>query len=111
MKVNVLHISKTSIYNNVGDVLEALQIMKNRYGSSTNWHYTDPNGHQPDLHHALLYESRNGGEVTLENFDQMLMKKDVFYFCLFCLQQVLRTLVPFATQVSVMVLVPMCVDL
>ncbi|KAL7519300.1 hypothetical protein ACHAWX_004085, partial [Stephanocyclus meneghinianus] len=39
--------------------------MEDTFSSSTNWHYTDPNGHQPDLHHALLYESRHGGIATL----------------------------------------------
>eukprot|EP00804_Cyclotella_cryptica_P014973 CCRYP_000585-RC/>CCRYP_000585-RC protein AED:0.21 eAED:0.21 QI:277/0.75/0.8/1/0.75/0.8/5/0/555 len=63
--LNVLHISKTSMYNTVGNVAQALQLMESTYGSSTNWHYTDPNGQPPDLHHAILYRSLGGGIAYL----------------------------------------------
>lgn len=63
--VNVLHISKTNIYDGAADVTAALDIMRETYSAST-WHYTDPmTGENPDLHHALLYRTPRAGYASV----------------------------------------------
>ena len=63
--MNVLHISKTSIYDGAADAVEALNIMQETYSGST-WHYTDPTtGENPDLQHALLYRTPRAGYASV----------------------------------------------
>lgn len=65
LEVNVLHITKTDIYDQASDVIEALDIMRDTYRGDT-WHYSDPNtGENPDLHHALLYRTPRAGYASI----------------------------------------------
>jgi hypothetical protein len=59
--LNVLHIAKTSIYDNLSDTGDALNLMESTHGDDA-WHYQDPNtGAEPDLHHGVFYKSMGGG--------------------------------------------------
>lgn len=61
--MNVLHIAKTTLYDSEAVANDALDVMIGQY-SSQSWHYVDPiTGESPDLHHAILYRSLNGGEI------------------------------------------------
>ena len=64
-QVNVLHVSKTNIYDGAPDATVALDIMRDKYSAST-WHYTDPaTGENPDLHHALLFRTPRAGYASV----------------------------------------------
>lgn len=64
--LHVLHISKTTIYDNESSTSGALNVMMNQYSDSSAWHYSDPvTGETPDLHHAILYKSLGGGIAYL----------------------------------------------
>jgi hypothetical protein len=64
--LNVLHIAKTSIYDNLNSTSDALDLMKSTYNQSDTWHYQDPNtGLEPDLHHGVFYKSMGGGIASL----------------------------------------------
>jgi hypothetical protein len=64
--LNVLHIAKTSIYDNLSDTLDAINLMEDTYRQSDTWHYQDPNtGLEPDLHHGVFYKSMGGGIASL----------------------------------------------
>ena len=65
LKVHVLHIAKTSIYDSsaITNTDQALDFMRSTYGDPTTWHYTDPvSGMQPDLHHGIFRKSLGGGK-------------------------------------------------
>ncbi|KAL7506271.1 hypothetical protein ACHAXN_003552 [Cyclotella atomus] len=63
--LNVLHVSKTNIYDGAPDATVALDIMRDTYSAST-WHYTDPaTGENPDLHHALLFRTPRAGYASV----------------------------------------------
>jgi hypothetical protein len=57
----VLHIAKTSIYDNDATPSDALTRMKNTYAANT-WHYSDQDGNEPDLHHLIMHKDLGGGE-------------------------------------------------
>lgn len=60
--LNVLHIAKTSIYDNLSDTEDAINLMEDTYRQSDAWHYQDPNtGLEPDLHHGVFYKGMGGG--------------------------------------------------
>lgn len=80
-RLNVLHIQKTSIYNNAADSEAAIDIMWNNYSGDT-WHYTDSNGHQPDLHHGILYKNLQGGENII--FFTLVLKESKGQYLLTC---------------------------
>jgi hypothetical protein len=64
--LNVLHIAKTSIYDNLSDRIDALDLMWSTYRQRDAWHYQDPNtGLEPDLHHGVFYKGMGGGVAYL----------------------------------------------
>jgi hypothetical protein len=82
-RLNVLHIQKTSIYNNAADSEAAIDIMQNNYSGDT-WHYTDSNGHQPDLHHGILYKNLQGGEnIIYLHFSAQRIQRPINYLHVF----------------------------
>ncbi|KAL7483162.1 hypothetical protein ACHAW6_008810 [Cyclotella cf. meneghiniana] len=57
--LHVLHIAKTTLYDDHSDIGDAMKEMMGKYASQS-WHYVDPTtGESPDLHHAILYRSMN----------------------------------------------------
>lgn len=64
--MHVIHIAKTTIYDNQSQTSGALDVMMSRYSNSNAWHYIDSaTGHTPDLHHGIFYKSMGGGIAYL----------------------------------------------
>jgi hypothetical protein len=59
--LNVLYIHLNGNYESAPNTEVALDTMVSIFGRSSSWHFTSPTGIQPDLHHALLGKSLNGG--------------------------------------------------
>ena len=59
--LNVLHIALNDIYDSTTNTGQALGVMVDTYNRASSWHYTSPEGIQPDLHHALLSKYLGGG--------------------------------------------------
>lgn len=63
--MHVLHIAKTTLYDDHSDIGDAMNEMMGKYASQS-WHYVDPTtGESPDLHHAILYRSMNAGVFSV----------------------------------------------
>jgi hypothetical protein len=59
--LSVIVIDLNNNYGTATSIFTALDTMRSIFSRPSSWHYTSPEGIQPDLHHALLSKNLGGG--------------------------------------------------